>query len=264
VVYLSRHKHFVLAGEVDQISERIAFLLYLLTYENIPNQVNGLGSKSFCTDVSRRSQRTIQLLNAPSDLEKRFHVWGKSSKRFHKRLWAALRDYLKKGGSDFYEYFESALNESNSEILAQRIALNQDTVLVGLEVPGDVWNLQFFKRVLGEDIQPRQLRRWFDALRKDGRLPKNAAVERFDVTFRYSPRMCDERRERCCIFRKDSDIWDHYCPPRRGIDWRGSRCPVTDHLCGIEYACEPNGCPVREGAPTDLCRGCRISIRGIE
>lgn len=25
----------------------------------------------------------------------------------------------------------------------------------------------------------------------------------------------DERRQRCCVFREVSDIWD-YCPPRRG------------------------------------------------
>src|SRR6516162_6068776 len=72
--------------------------------------------------------------------------------------------------------------------------------------------------------------------------------------------MCDKERERNCIFRAKSDIWN-YCPPRRGDNWKGRPCPVTAYLCGFHYSCDPSGCPVRQATPMNLCQGCRPNIR---
>jgi len=259
--YLSQHEKFLQLHEVGEIPQRIAFLLYLLTYSNVPQKNDPLGSEPFRTSVCQQSDRIASRLESGDKLEEEFQAWRRNSQRFHKRLWAAVRDYLKEG-CEFYRYFQCSLRENRLPILAERIAQDQDAILVGLEVPGDVWNLLFLKRIFSTDkkINPEQMRSWFDSLRKERRLPENAAVERFDVSFRYSPRMCDERRQQSCVFREDSDIWG-YCPPRRDVPWSGQPCPVTDHLCGIEYACEPNACPVRQAKPMNLCRGCRVDIR---
>jgi hypothetical protein len=120
--------------------------------------------------------------------------------------------------------------------------------------------LSFFERVFGEGLKPKRLRSWFDHLRKSRQLPANAAVERLDISFRYSPDMCDKVRQGNCIFRTNSDIWS-YCPPRGGRHWKGQPCPVTAYLCGFPYSCEPSGCPVRQAVPKNLCPGCRPNIR---
>jgi len=267
--YLLWHCDF-LACDASVIAPRIAFLFDLLSYyempkqslsayPDIPTESNLLRSPSFCDAVIGQSERIMLLLKSGSGLEAKFQEW--IGNRFHKRLWAAIRDYLKEG-REFHEYFRSALRQNGLRNLSHRVTQEQSAVLTGLEVPGDVWNLLFFQRVFTSDknVQPKQFRSWFDHVRMMGQLPQNAAVERLDVSFRYSPRMCDERREESCIFRRHARIWD-YCPPRNDVDWKGKPCPVTDHLCGIHYACEPTGCPVKQGSPsTDLCQGCRIKI----
>jgi hypothetical protein len=268
--YLYQYQDFLSVEEAGQIAPRVAFLFDLLTYYRMPKQSlavyqdidserNLLGSNSFRNAVIDHAGDAVAVLQSNRDLEGTFQEWV--GKRYHKRLWAAVRDYLKEG-CEFYTYFQSALHQYGLRDLADRIAQQQDGVLVGVEVPGDVWNLLFFQRIFDADrkIQPRQLRSWFDRLRTKGQLPENAAVERLDVSFRYSPRMCDERRERSCLFRQKSHIWD-YCPPRHDIEWKGRPCPVTDHLCGIHYTCEPIGCTVRQSShPTDLCQGCHIKL----
>src|SRR5258708_1637671 len=204
--YLSTYESFFASCEVGQIPERIAFLLYLLTYSDVPLKSRRLSSQSFRDSVHRHSKQTLAILKSRSRLEKEFEKWSGPHRRFHKRLWAAVRDYLKEG-HEFHEYFRSAIAQSGVGSLSERIARNQDAILVGLEVPGDVWNLRFFRRIFDspKDIKPRQIRLWFDRLRGDGGLPKNAAVERFDISFLYSPRMSDESRARCEGFRERSD-----------------------------------------------------------
>ena len=265
-VYLARKKAF-LSCEATEIPHRIAFLLYLLTYSNIGNEPDKRPvEEPFRKAVMRRSHSVKRILDSHDDLDREYRKWSSSNRLFHKRLWAALRDYLKEG-QEFHEHFQSALGESGLGWLSDLIHHQQDVVVAGLEVPGDVWNLRFLQRMFGSDakshkIGPRQLRKWFDQLRHDERLPAHATVESSDISFRYSPKMCDERREGCCVFRAESDIWG-YCPPRRGrgVEWKGSPCPVTDHLCGIHHLCDPNACPVYHAAPSNLCRGCRLVIR---
>jgi hypothetical protein len=262
-VYLARNRRFLLC-EPRYIPERIAFLLYLLSYRDVPNKVSDLNERVLGEDIAERhSRETLRILADRNALESAFKTWARSNKRFHKRLWAALRDYVKQG-HEFSEYFRSALNRNGLSELADHIDNHQGVILPGLEVPGDVWNLLFFGRVFGRpatsgQIGPRTLRSWMDGRKNDERLPTDAAIERFDISFQYSPRMCGEARERYCLLRAESDIWD-YCPVRRGIDWKGQPCPVTDHLCGIEYFCDPGSCSVLHARPKDLCPGCQVRI----
>jgi hypothetical protein len=132
-------------------------------------------------------------------------------------------------------------------------------MLGSLEIPGDLWNLRFFERLFGANVDPASFRGWYEALRHEVRLPAGTYVEQFDVSFDYSPSMCAERAYDTCIFRKESRIRE-LCPPLEGIPWQGKLCPVTAYLCGYEYPCDPQGCPVREEEPEDLCRGCRLNI----
>jgi len=258
VAYLAAHESFLLQGSGIDLGRRAAFLLYLLTYSDVPAHVAHPDSQSFRNAVMRHAQRVARTLSSNCLLEAAYQAWNQSHRRYHKRLWAAFRDYVKRGG-EFQRYFAEA-SAHRAERLSRIFGADSESILVDLEVPGDVWNLRFFTRLLGPGIKPAQLRVWFDDLRQRQQLPADAAVERFDISFRFSPAMCDLRREGCCVFREISDIWQH-CPPRKGLEWRGSPCPVTDHLCGIHYACEPRDCPVRQRVAGNLCAGCKIEVR---
>jgi hypothetical protein len=70
IAYLSRCEDFPLLQGVDQIPERITFLLHLLTYSDIPNRNSGLNSKSFSTGVIRRDDVRVSMLQ---------HCWQQRS-----------------------------------------------------------------------------------------------------------------------------------------------------------------------------------------
>lgn len=103
-------------------------------------------------------------------------------------------------------------------------------MLDGLELPGDVWNLRFCETILpGKQATSVALRRWFEELRDEDVLPRGYRVEQLDVTFIYSPSIGDRRRERSCLFRRDSRAFE-LCLPRQGIGGPGKLCPVTELL----------------------------------
>ena len=111
---------------------------------------------------------------------------------------------------------------------------HRDALLAGPELPGDVWNIRCFQRICGDTKGDARVlrRRWHDELKCSGELSPRARVHQFDVTYAYSPRMCESHAFGSCLFRRESGIWQ-CCPPREGIEWRGRFCPVADHLCGF-------------------------------
>jgi len=128
--YIAANERFLLraTGESDSITWRMAFLLYLISYSQIHR---GMLSFRF------QEQKFLQNLRRKDNelqLENRYRNWL-SQERFHKRLWAALRDYLKPG-SHFEVMFVKSLEGTLSAEFIHLLG-DRDEILSWLELPGD-------------------------------------------------------------------------------------------------------------------------------
>src|SRR5262249_11080662 len=127
--YLAQNKGFFTSFPAEDIPGRIAFLLHLLTYREIPNGAQGdLGTQRFRHRVDRHANDKHRVLASQPNMEAEFRVWSGSNRRFHKRLWAALRDYLKQH-SEFHGYFRSSLRRNGLRDLADVIDDNQNAII---------------------------------------------------------------------------------------------------------------------------------------
>lgn len=268
VCYLSANKHFWLArirevgsGDDDSPTLRLAFLLYVLSYDQIHNGTLSfhLQRDGFLEDLRSRKNELASLFSDEARLEARYRTWVKSQ-RFHKRLWASFRDYVKPG--TYYGYYEKVFVDRFRYVGCNEgvdfLEGHGDEVLSMLELPGDTWVLQFSGMLFGKEIsRPSDLRRAYTSLRRQGLLPNSYYPEQFDVSYDFSPRMCDRGNYRICPFRKDSQLsaYCHDAKPRMD-----ALCPATMILCGYTTKCRPDGCPVARGAGEDLCDGCAYEI----
>jgi hypothetical protein len=76
-------------GPVDA-TRRIGFLLHALTYRHL-----SLGSENWEPRVRERTEDVLRLLPDADATEKEYRKWRAGDRSFHKRLWAALRDWLR-------------------------------------------------------------------------------------------------------------------------------------------------------------------------
>lgn len=245
-------------GDGDDPVHRAAFLLHLLSYWEIPKGLSSVRSAEFVRAVEKRSQQVAETMADPKALQEEYRYWLTHDDRYGKRLWAAFRDSVKPG-SAFREPFLRALEAIGRSDIAGYFRRNAAEALRALEIPGDVWNNRFFEKLFGPDATPATFRGWYEDLRKTGRLPPDTYVEQFDVSFEYAASMCADRSFETCVFRQASRV-RALCPPLSGATWAGKPCPVAAYLCGYEYPCSPEGCPVREGPPEDLCPGCAFDV----
>ncbi|RLC62958.1 MAG: hypothetical protein DRI01_06025 [Chloroflexi bacterium] len=257
--YLSANERFLLrvTGEYDSITWRMAFLLYLLSYDQIRKGMLSFHSQQleFRQDLQRKDNELQLLLHDMNQLENRYQKWVRWE-RFHKRLWAALRDYLKPG-SYFEVVFMKCLEGTvGTEILS--LLNRRYDILSWLELPGDTWNLQFSWKLFGANVaSPQELRNSYIKLREMGIITGNFYPEQFDISFDFSPRMCDKGNEDLCPFRRETII-AKYCVGRDKTS--DKYCPVTMVLCGYKSRCHPGNCPVMNATFENLCAGCRIQI----
>lgn len=242
----------------DDPVHRAAFLLHLLSYWEIPKGLNSARSTKFVRAVEKRSQQVAETLADPKAVQDEYRYWLTHDDRYGKRLWAAFRDYIKPG-SAFREPFLLSLEAIGRSDIATYFRGNPAEALKALEIPGDVWNNRFFEKLFGPDVTPATFRGWYEGLRKTGLLHPDTYVEQFDVSFEYAASMCADRSFETCLFRQASRV-RALCPPLSGAAWTGKACPVAAYLCGYEYPCSPDGCPVREDAPEDLCPGCALDV----
>lgn len=258
--YLSVNEGFLLRvdNEWDSLTWRMAFLLYLLSYDQIRKGMLSYHSQKtdFFHDLQYREKEFQSLLHDVNRLENRYRRWIRRE-RFHKRLWAAFRDYLKPGSyfeAVFMKCFKGTERGTIVSLLDKRYE-----ILPWLELPGDTWNLQFSWKLFGADIaSPRDLRNNYTKLRKGSLISSSFYPEQFDISFDFSPRICDRGNEDLCPFRKGTKI-AAYCV---GRDKTSDRyCPVTMILCGYQSKCQPVNCPVINGIFENLCGGCRIRVR---
>jgi hypothetical protein len=261
VRYLSDHWGFCAAAagppsEGDTPTARVAFLLHLLTYDSkeMNSKAVSVHDRELEEKLDKESKRVMGVLG--DQTEAHYKKWLPN--RFHKRLWAALRDYVKPR-SPLRGYFMSALSSCQNEEFRRYVDEHTQEILENLEVPGDIWNRRFFQKVFEKKTtKPEELRKQYAELRN--RLEGNPYPEQFDFSFEYSARMCDDDWGAICPFRSDADSKIKlYCLPYMGIEVEKCRqlpCPVAMLTCGYEYTCEPASCAIREALTENLCPGC--------
>ncbi len=240
---------------------KMAYLLYLLTYKDVnkdfPNFENN-NRQSFLNGVSQYKS----VLN--NGLTTGYDNWNKSGRFGAKRLWAALRDYVKPG-SPLRESFIKSFGEDQQQLLSQ-------DSLFSLEFPGDVWNIRFSNALLKPLFKDKKvnnrkvfvknasqmMRRIFETLsieEKNGYYP-----EQFDISFDFAPRMCEKKMEGFCLFRDGGAkriCWKWQFPQTERNLLEKKVCPVVLISCGYVFKCEPIDCPIGEGKNNNLCNGCR-------
>ena len=259
ITYLSSNIPFIFESssvQDDSPTLRMAFLYYLLSYNDIHTRMTSFHNqrREFEQDLKQRRRYINELLRSSNQLEYMYSNWVRH--RFHKRLWASFRDYVKPG-SYHKPIFIEALKRAKATPIVDLLEQNRKQVLCILELPGDIWNLKFNQRLFDSQINsPADLRSQYNALRNDGILSDDLYPEQFDMSFDFTPRMCDAGEQVLCPFKKSLKLAD-YCFGNSG---KGKLCPVTKILCGYETECSPSGCPVLAGAMEDICTGCVVNI----
>jgi len=223
-----------LAGK-EHALRRIAQRLDILTYR-----------------LSISKDEALTLLGNEKELETDFVQWNPQAHVGRKRLWAALRDY-RKPGSRWHGYLQDCGANWPQE--------NFD--LAQLELPGDVWNEQFFKHLVqplaaraGIEIVGNSAlvaRRIYDVVR---RLEPGTAFypEQFDVSFDFARRMCDTMACWCCPFWRRRPPFS-INPIELCRREQGQPCALL--LITSGYLAEPDdsGCPFCQGLVDGLCDG---------
>lgn len=259
ISYLSNNSSFIFHNsqeEDDSPTLRMAFLLYLLSYNEIYTGITSFFRQrtEIKKDLVERQKKLEYLFKAKEELENIYLRWIKY--RFYKRLWAGFRDYVKQGS-----YFEAklllALDDVKAEAILSYLQQNRKKMLCSLELPGDTWNLKFNQKLFDNKINsPSELRQFYNWLLAKGHLSDEFYPEQFDVSFDYAPRMCDLGNEALCPFKKGIKLYE-YC---LGSSGKGKLCPVTRILADYESDCLPEKCPIILEEMEDICSGCGWSI----
>ncbi len=259
LVYISNHWNFCQQGDVAEIMHRIAFLFHILSYWN-PGPKRD--PDDYMPPAKKRADEVAETLSDKDELETLYGKWRKQCYSNNKRVWAALRDWIAPG-SPLQRAFLNGMGSTGKPEVGGFIRSNVEELLKGLEVPGDVWNARFLQKIFDPKVGSQAIREWYEQLNASRELPPTCWPSQFDVSFIYSPQMCAKQRQDSCLFRRESRAWK-LCPVRDGYNWKGRPCPLVDHLCDFEYACEPEICPVPQANPSDICPGCERKIIEVD
>ncbi len=266
VKYLSHYWGFISGArqksEGDNRVSRIAFLLYLLSYDEISRGIVSFHrNQKEITDHLLSYESRFNRILSDNTLTSYFMSWSKRD-RYHKRLWAALRDYLKPK-SLFSRSFKGALEGIREKKFLTFLENEEAEILESLELPGDIWNLRFIQKIFEGHLQtPKELRTHYEDLKSAHNIMGRFYPEQFDVSFSFSPYMCDKMMEEYCPFKADSEIKE-FCLCAMGMKTEGRFCPVAKITCGFTYYCQPEACPIKDGTITDLCPGCSTNIESV-
>jgi hypothetical protein len=216
----------------------VAFDLYLLTYSKL--------------DLNK----TVESLKDRKRQETLYSEWDRFG---YKRLWAALRDYRK--GRNYLELVQQGLCKAFGQEEGSRLyeiwteESNFDVNL--LELPGDVWNSSFMKRVvkpLTDDSGLKIKESWeASCIAREiyEKMPtKLFYPEQLDVSFDLSAKACENEDCDLCPFGKYelSDL----CLSNTSA--AGNKyCPILLATCQYRMACNPKNCPVVVGIGRGLC-----------
>ncbi|MCM8765714.1 MAG: hypothetical protein NC920_02560 [Candidatus Omnitrophica bacterium] len=192
-------------------------------------------------------EKAHQILNSENFLLEDYDKWEKAMANpighGRKRLWAAIRDYIK------FKPFRRCLEESS--------AWSDDFTFEQLELPGDIWNIRFTKNIifpLAKKYIP-DVKLFKDNFLSSSKLARfiYEAVglpfypERLDVSFDFAPRMCERKLCDICIFGQNEA--KEFCQS----SFRPRICPVLLICAGYKRKCKPEACPVINDVGAGIC-----------
>lgn len=231
----------------DEIIYRLAFALYLLTYEckqrkhkekleDYLKTLNGEAEK-------QRVKVQKYLSNDTADVDNDYKVFCNKQKYYAKRLWCSLRDYLKSP-----EY-----NKELRNALDGILTYNIEDCFTQLELPGDVWNNNnnFTECLFANTESEGRPKSWClnKHLREKFNAPDSGITvgypEQFDVTFSLAPMMCSKLDCEYCpygilLFHKidGKSIKHHF--NELCADNPQKFCPIVLYSTGYKYRCVGN------------------------
>lgn len=229
-----------------EVIPRVAFSLYLLSYQSVQSFVNNkkLKESQKQDKLNKEMNNAKDILNKDDIFEGKFKKWDDGGERWHKRTWAALRDY-KKSKALLKVFIEGIRNNADKDIWKRDFTKQ-------LELPGDIWNIRFFENCIkpiakGEVTgnAPQVVRELWDKISSE--CPKSYP-EQFDITFDFSPRMCSKRLCDVCPFGPKGA--KSICIPTDD-----KYCPVALVVCGYIHGCKQDGCPIKDDIGKGICYG---------
>jgi hypothetical protein len=225
----------------DDLMLRIAFGLYLLTYNHYKKNSSSKFFKNIIKDDVKFEQFYLEFLKKTTN--------GK------KRLWCSIRDY-KKGL--YHKIFKNAIIEVNDKKANKYIHAWNKLPMHQIELPGDVWNNRpvfrnnLFNKVIDiESIQsnwelPKIIRNLYEQIKKNKSINK-FYPEQFDISFDFVPRMCERKLCKICLF--GSNGVKSICIPSKD-----KYCPVALISCGYVTKCKEKNCIIKEGISKGICK----------
>lgn len=248
-------------------SGRIAYLAYLLSFWRARQKVTIMGEKVAVRHVQGSLGEALQVawatdydevidgwIDDPGQRDSVEQYWGSWNSleigrryRSSKRLWCAIRDYLRADLGHFRNGFADPF------VVPPR---DSPELLDGLEFPDDRWTTRFAVRALDfteDEPAPVYVRRALNELRDDhpDEDLSTLSPEDWDFSFEYARRMCAAGRAPDCPFAGSTAL----CGIATGA-------PTPE--CGLLMAafrwrvpCRPESCPVLSIDPARrLCDGC--------
>jgi len=180
---------------------------------------------------------------------------------WHKRTWAALRDYLK--GNFHKNYICNALTEYEGKYTDEVLEKwrKPQPYLDQLELPGDMWNIKFYDKIYSsyigplmpkshkKMIAPKAIRVLYnDILNKDAN-ERELYPEQFDVTFDIAPN-CGSKLCHICPLGLNSvnELCIGNLP-----NTQNKYCPLLASFCHYFVPCKAERCPVLNRRTQSLC-----------
>ena len=170
----------------------------------------------------------------------------------HKRLWAALSDYLT---GYLHKRIDAWAQENVKDKRAStwRDAPTKPEVLQQLELPGDRWNEEFFSRIrplLPEDLKKLRhariiARKLFEKLPQEYK--RRFYPIQLDTSFDLARNMCSEHK--CDLCPLGPDGADKICIKGKANVY----CPVLLLAFGYKVECNPEKCPIYNGEVRGVC-----------
>lgn len=229
---------------------RIAFSLYLLSYKDVGSLAWKKQWREQNQDkLNEKMEETKDILNDDAEFEEEFKEWYAGSKRWHKRLWAALRDYKK------FRLLSEIFIKGIKDQVNQEVWIEDFTKQ--LELPGDIWNIRFFEKCIkpiaenmGVSLKgkkaPKVVRDLWERIRS--KCPESYP-EQLDITFDFGPRMCEKKLCDICTFGPSGA--KSICIPS------GDKyCPVALISCGYIVKCigDQGKCVIKECIGKGICK----------
>jgi len=216
----------------------VAFDLYLLTYSKLDLNI------------------TVKSLNNKKRHETLYSKWDRFG---YKRLWAALRDYRK--ARNYLQLTRQGLCKAFGQKEGNRLykiwTKKSNFAFNLLELPGDVWNINFMQRVvkpltdnLGLQIKKSWGASYIAREIYEKMTTKLFYPEQLDISFDLSAKACENEDCDLCPFGKH-ELRDLCLSDTSAA--RNKYCPILLGTCQYRMVCDPTNCPVVNGIGKGLC-----------